>query len=157
MADLTQDDVKRILEIIDSMRDADVRLELGELKLHVSRQAGARSTMPAAPVSPASVSDVPPSPSAAQQRSTVLEVPAGQVAVRAPTMGTFYRAPSPGARPYVEVGDRVQADDTVAMFEVMKLFTSLKAGVAGIVTQITVSNESLVEQDQPLVLIAPAA
>jgi len=75
--------------------------------------------------------------------------------VRAPTIGTFYRAASPGAQPFVKVGDRVGSEDTVCMFEVMKLFSSLKAGVAGAVAAILVENESLVEQDQPLILIKP--
>ena len=74
---------------------------------------------------------------------------------RAPTMGTFYRAGSPGAKPYVETGDRVGPDDTVCVFEVMKLFSSLKAGAAGVVAAILVANEALVEQDQPLILIKP--
>jgi biotin carboxyl carrier protein len=75
--------------------------------------------------------------------------------VRAPTIGTFYRADSPGAKPYVEVGDRVRPDDTVCVFEVMKLFSSLNAGVAGAVAAILVANESLVAEGQPLVLIKP--
>jgi biotin carboxyl carrier protein len=75
--------------------------------------------------------------------------------VRAPTIGTFYRADSPGAKPYVEVGDRVGPDDTVCVFEVMKLFSSLNAGVAGAVAAILVANESLVAEGQPLVLIKP--
>jgi acetyl-CoA carboxylase biotin carboxyl carrier protein len=103
----------------------------------------------AAPARPAgNVATPPPLPA-------VSEVPPGHVAVRAPTIGTFYRAPSPGARPFVEIGDTVGTDDTVCMFEVMKLFSSLKAGAAGVVAAILVANESLVEQDQPLILIKP--
>lgn len=71
-------------------------------------------------------------------------------------MGTFYRASSPGAKPHTEVGDHVEPDDTVGVFEVMKLFSTLKAGVAGTVTAIPVANESMVEQDQVLVIIKPA-
>jgi biotin carboxyl carrier protein len=85
----------------------------------------------------------------------LIEIPPGQVAVRAPTIGTFYRAGSPGAKPYAEVGDRVNADDTVGVFEVMKLFSSLVAGVDGTVKAFLVANETLVEQDQPLILIEP--
>ncbi len=69
--------------------------------------------------------------------------------------GRSTAAPSPGARPFVEVGDAVGADDTVCLFEVMKLFSSLNAGAAGVVAAILVANESLVEQDQPLILIKP--
>ena len=70
-------------------------------------------------------------------------------------MGTFYRADSPGARCCAEIGDHVNAEDTVGVFEVMKLFSSLVAGATGTVTAFLVENETLVEQDQPLVLIRP--
>ncbi|HSQ02791.1 MAG TPA: biotin/lipoyl-containing protein, partial [Burkholderiales bacterium] len=83
------------------------------------------------------------------------EVPEGLVAVRAPSVGTFYRAASPGAKPFVEVGSHVGAEDIVCVFDVMKLFSSLKAGVAGTVNRILVENQALVQQDEPLILIAP--
>ncbi len=155
MAELTHDDVRKILEIIDGMKDCEVRLELGELKLHVSRYPGAAPLVSGIADAPAE--NASPSATALPRPSAATEVPPGQVAVRAPTMGTFYRASSPGARPCVEVGDRVQPDDTVGVFEVMKLFSSLKADVAGTITAVLVANETLVNQDQPLILIAPAA
>lgn len=153
MTELTHDDVKKILEIIDGMRDCEVRLEIGELKLHVSTQPGGHLPVQRtfAPVKTAATAAA-----LAPRPAPVVEVPPGQVAVRAPTMGTFYRAAAPGAKSYVEVGDRVQPDDTVAVFEVMKLFSSLKAEIAGTVSAILVANATLVEQDQPLILIAPA-
>ena len=156
MAELTQEDVQTILKIIDEMGDRDIHLEIGELKLHVTR-GGERAYAVSAPSAPAPVAaPVRPgeTPPVAPRRASS-EVPAGHVAVRAPTIGTFYRAASPGAQPYVEIGDRVGPDDTVCMFEVMKLFSSLKAGVAGAVAAILVANESLVDQDQPLILIKP--
>ena len=154
MSELTHDDVQKILKIIDQMGDRDIHLEIGDLKLHVTRGNdpshpgyAAAAPVPATPVYPVEIV-APPS-----QPQEKFEVPAGQVAVFAPTIGTFFRAPSPGARPCVEVGDHVEADTIVGVFDVMKLFTSLAAGVAGTVTAILVANEALVEQDQPLVLI----
>ena len=156
MTDLTQEDVQTILKIIDEMGDRDVHLEIGELKLHVTRGAQPSQATPP-PAAPSVAAPARVAPEAAPPRRTppATEVPAGHVAVRAPTIGTFYRAASPGARPFVEVGDKVGAEDTVCMFEVMKLFSSLKAGVAGAVAAILVANEALVEQDQPLILIKP--
>ena len=147
MSELTQEDVRTILKIIDEMGDRDVHLEICELKVHVTRggDAARAVSLPAEPAVAA-----PP-----RRLQTVFEVPAGHVAVRAPTMGIFYRAASPGARPFVEVGDAVGPDDTVCMFEVMKLFSSLQAGVAGAIAAVLVANESLVDQDQPLILIKP--
>ena len=156
MAELTQEDVQTILKILDEMGDRDIHLEIGELKLHVTRGGDAAHVVsdPSAPA-PAAAPVRPRETAAATSRRAGFAVPAGNVAVRAPTLGTFYRAASPGSQPFVEIGDRVGPDDTVCMFEVMKLFSSLKAGVAGAVAAILVVNESLVEQDQPLILIKP--
>jgi acetyl-CoA carboxylase biotin carboxyl carrier protein len=154
VADLTHEDVQKILQIIDEMGDRDVHLEIGELKVHVTRGAGTLSA-PSTP-SPAAATSRPAGASAPRMPAPATPViPDGHLAVRAPTMGTFYRAGSPGAKPYVETGDRVRADDTVCVFEVMKLFSSLKAGAAGVVAAILVANEALVDQDQPLILIKP--
>jgi acetyl-CoA carboxylase biotin carboxyl carrier protein len=158
VTELTHDDVQKILAIIDGMGDRDVHLEIGDLKVHVTRGPEAARTVsaPSDPARPAAAPARPPEPAAqpgAPQPPAA--VPAGLVAVRAPTIGTFYRAASPGAKPYVEVGDRVGPDDAVCVFEVMKLFSSLSAGVAGAVAAILVANESLVAEGQPLVLIKP--
>jgi acetyl-CoA carboxylase biotin carboxyl carrier protein len=154
VSELTHDDVRQILKIIDEMGDRDVHLEIGELKLHVTRAAAQAPAAPAvasrAPAAPPPVADPP-----AAKPALPAEVPAGHVAIRAPTMGTFYRASSPGAKPHAEVDDRVQPDDTVGVFEVMKLFSTLKAGVAGTVTAIPAANEAMVEADQVLVIIKP--
>ncbi len=155
MSELTHDDVQQILKIIDEMGDRDVHLEIGELKLHVTR-AGAHA--PVASPRPCRAQPAAPPPAAAPptaQATLPAEIPPGHVAIRAPTMGTFYRASSPGAKPHAEVGDRVQPDDTVGVFEVMKLFSTLKAGVAGTVSAIPAANEAMVEQDQVLVIIKP--
>ena len=152
MSELTHDDVQKILKIIDEMGDRDVHLEIGELKLHVTRGA----TSPQVTAAPRPREAPPPTTAPAKPTPIpAVEVPPGHVAIRAPTMGTFYRASSPGAKPHAEIGNRVQPDDTVGVFEVMKLFSTLKAGVAGTVTAIPVSNEAMVEQDQVLIIIKP--
>ena len=155
MSELTHDDVQRILRIIDEMGDRDVHLEIGELKLHVTRGASS-SEFTAAPKTSAAVKPVQAATASEPPPTAPVEVPAGHVAIRAPTMGTFYRASSPGAKPHAEIGDRVQPDDTVGVFEVMKLFSTLKAGVAGTIAAIPVSNEAMVQQDQVLIIIKPA-
>jgi acetyl-CoA carboxylase biotin carboxyl carrier protein len=152
VSELTHDDVQRIIKIIDEMGDRDVHLEIGELKLHVTRGAASGHTV-AAPQAPAAAKPAPAPAPARAAPARAVEVPAGHIAIRAPTMGTFYRASSPGAKPHAEIGDRVQPDDTVGVFEVMKLFSTLKAGVAGTITAIPVSNEAMVEPDQVLIVI----
>ncbi len=156
MAELTHDDVQQIIKIIDEMGDRDVQLEIGELKLQVTRSGAAPSAAPAVAIKPPAPVAVPAAAPAITKPAASMEVPPGHVAIRAPTMGTFYRAATPGAKPHAEIGDRVKPDDTVGVFEVMKLFSTLQAGIDGTVTAIPVANESMVEQDQVLVIIKPA-
>jgi acetyl-CoA carboxylase biotin carboxyl carrier protein len=83
------------------------------------------------------------------------EVPAGLVAVRSPMVGTFYLRPSPDQPPFVTVGATVQADDTVCLVEVMKMFNTVKADVAGTVERILVETGKPVQHDQIVMLIKP--
>jgi acetyl-CoA carboxylase biotin carboxyl carrier protein len=78
------------------------------------------------------------------------------VEVKTPLTGTFYRAPSPGARPFVEVGSQIEPGEQLAIVEVMKLMNSIKAPVKGIVRQILVENETMVKMGQTLMIIEPA-
>ncbi|MCL4183456.1 MAG: acetyl-CoA carboxylase biotin carboxyl carrier protein [Burkholderiaceae bacterium] len=76
--------------------------------------------------------------------------------VRAPMLGTFYRASEPGAKPFVEVGDLIGPQTAIGLIEVMKLFSSVTSGVAGRVVEILASNGALVEYDQPLIRVEAA-
>lgn len=103
----------------------------------------AASVIPAgAPVSAAPVA----TPAAA-------DWPEGALVIRAPYLGTFYRAPKPGSAPYVEVGDKVTAESELCLVEVMKLFTTVRAEGHGVVHAILASDGALVEADQPLFVI----
>ena len=77
--------------------------------------------------------------------------------VRAPMVGTFYRAPEPGAPPFVDLGDHVDPDTVVCIIEVMKLMNSIPAGAYGTVTQILVVDAAAVEAGQPLIVLQPEA
>jgi acetyl-CoA carboxylase biotin carboxyl carrier protein len=92
-----------------------------------------------------------PAPAAAVPAIAV----AGDHVIAAPFVGVFYRRPSPDQPPFVEVGDRVKAGDTVCLIEVMKLFNSITAGVDGTVTAIEAEDATLVEYGQVLMRIAP--
>jgi acetyl-CoA carboxylase biotin carboxyl carrier protein len=81
------------------------------------------------------------------------EEDAGLVAVRAPLPGTFYRAPRPGAAPFVEVGSRVEADTVIGIVETMKLMNSVNAGVAGVVAGFCVANAEFAAQGAALLRI----
>lgn len=85
------------------------------------------------------------------------EPASGAATVRAPLVGVFYRAPAPGAKPFVEPGDRVEANQTVGIIEAMKLMNHITTHVAGVVTEVLVADGQSVEFDQELVRIAAGA
>lgn len=148
--DLSYDDVEKILRIIDGSSVEELHLEIGDMKLVVrKRGAGAEATefrtreIAAAPSSSAA-------PAAATRRPR-----AAGVEVKAPMVGTFYRAPAPGAPSFVEVGGTVTEDDTVCIIEVMKLMNSIRAGCRGRVVEICADNGAMVEFGQTLMVIEP--
>ena len=154
---LTHNDVKTILEIVDRAEHLDeIELVFAGLKLHVRRSGGepiARSLSQPRAV-PAASAATPAALQPSQPAAAGAQLAADEVAIRAPMLGTFYRAASPSEKPYVEVGQRVKADDIVGVIEVMKLFNSIRAGVDGTVVRIEAQNATLVEYDQALVIIA---
>lgn len=155
-AALTYEDVLRIVEVVKASQFSEFRLKLGETEVHLRRKNGAAAAAApaaAAPASaPGSAAASTPLPSGAQP-----DIPEGAHAVRAPMVGTFYRAPQPGAKPFVEVGDEVDADSTVGMIEVMKLMNSIHAGVRGVVRAVLVANADYVEYGQPIMVVEPRA
>nr|WP_246350615.1 biotin/lipoyl-containing protein [Sphingobium boeckii] len=114
----------------------------------------ATSSPKAEPQRPAAAASHPPVEAAAN--STVSEAPAGAIIVSAPYLGTFYRSPKPGSPVYVDVGSVVTAESELCLVEVMKLFTAVRADVAGIVHAILATDGQMVEADQPLFIIVPA-
>lgn len=80
----------------------------------------------------------------------------GRIAVRAPMVGTFYRAADPREPNFVEVGDSVEPGDPLCLIEVMKLFTTIEADTAGRIVEVAAENAALVEHDQILFIIEPA-
>ena len=96
-----------------------------------------------------------PVPGTAAEAGPEPEVPEGTVAVRAPLVGTFYVAPSPGAEPFVRVGDEVEAGQTLGIVEAMKLMNPIVADAAGVVAEIRAGDAESVEYDQVLLLLRP--
>ena len=163
---LTHEDVRNILAIIDASDYEEVHIEFGDLKLDLRRRGDSSDIQhvqrhgkpedravsletPKLVVTATTTSAAPAAPKTCREEA----LPEGVAAVVAPMLGTCYRAPSPGAKPFVEVGDKVGPDDTVCLVEVMKLFNSLRAGAAGTVEKILFENATLVEYGQPLILI----
>lgn len=159
--DLSKDDVFKIIKMIEESGYDDVRLEIGDFKLHVQKQAsgapvveiGGQREAPRTQAAAGHSAGASASP--VSRRGPADKFPDDVIVVRAPMLGTFYRAPAPGEKPFVEAGARVKPDDTVGLVEVMKLFSSIKAGAAGSVLEILVENAVMVEHGQPLMIIQP--
>ena len=163
--DLTEDDVLEILNLIEQSQFDYFRLQSADLNLTVSKGGYIPSGSDAAPAPvpaaeegsgvalPAEVSN----PAAAEPAPLPEEapMPEGLVAVAAPMVGTFYRASEPGADPFVEVGSRVDADTTVGLVEVMKVFTSIPAGTNGTISEIVAANAQFVEKGAVLYFVTP--
>ncbi|MBI3042621.1 MAG: acetyl-CoA carboxylase biotin carboxyl carrier protein [Betaproteobacteria bacterium] len=160
---LSNDDVLKILKLIDESGYDDVRLEIGDIKLTVQKHGvrepvsqpafPERSIAAPAPAVPAIAAAAAAGPAVSSAATRAEPIEEGLVAIRSPMLGTFFRAPSPGEKPFVEVGAEVNAADTVCLVEVMKLFNSVKAGVAGTIFEIRAENGAMVEHDQVLMLI----
>jgi acetyl-CoA carboxylase biotin carboxyl carrier protein len=173
--ELSAEDVRRILELVDQSHFGELRLELGDLRIYVRKtgvapgpaaaeaeaapEAGGAAGAPAeqsgaagAPPEPDAGAAAAPEPAAAAEKA-----PDGRLRyVTAPMVGTFYRAPAPDQPPFVEPGDSVAAGDAVGIIEVMKLFNSITAGVDGTVAEVLAENGAAVEYGQRLVAIEPA-
>lgn len=159
----TNSDVEEILRVVDRLTDVEVKFETPEFKLHVLKGASGTSVAPEPQVnvqrhaaSPAAKTATPQEvEKPAVQAVPSVTVEAGTVAVQAPMLGRFYRAPSASEPAYVEVGSHVGPEDTVCMIEVMKLFKTVNAGVSGTIVSIAVNDGDMVEDDQPLFFVKP--
>jgi acetyl-CoA carboxylase biotin carboxyl carrier protein len=169
--ELSEDDVLHILKLIDESKFDYFQLEVGELKITVSKgepiplnsapqQVATAATPPPAPVSakpaaaPAAVAATP----TAQTAPASVEARAaaeGLLTVTAPLLGTFYVAPEPGAPPFTHVGANVTEDTTVGLIEVMKVFNSVRAGFKGTIVEAVAQNGQFVEYGQTLFLVKP--
>lgn len=160
--ELSEDDVLHILKLIDESKFDYFQLEVGELKITVSKGdpiplAGtapqpaavnaARTPAPAVAAKPAAAPAAPAAKPAA--------IPEGMLPITAPLLGTFYVAPEPGAPPFVKVGQQITEDTTVGLIEVMKVFNSVRATVKGTIVEVVAQNGQFVEFGQPLFIVKP--
>ena len=171
---LTFDTVVELLTMLDGSdlptrivyKDGPLRLEIerGLLSASAAAPAAVAAAAPAPPAVSTAVATPAPAPQAAAAAPAPAPAPgasegaatAGEP-VRSPIAGVFYRAPSPDAPPFVEVGQAVAADDVIGIVEVMKLMNTVRAGIAGSVVEVCVENAQLVEFEQVLIRIEPGA
>ena len=163
--ELTEDDVLHILKLIDESKFDYFQLEVGELKITVSKgepipvntAPQTSSVTQASNPAPAEARKTPAvAPASQKEAPKPVVIPEGMVPIAAPILGTFYVAPEPGAPPFVKVGATVTEDTTVGLIEVMKVFNSVRAAVNGVVTEVVAQNGQFVEYGQTLFLVKPS-
>ena len=145
--------VKKLIELLEESGVAEIEIHEGEESVRISRASQNVAAAPvmaapapvAAPAAPAAV----PAAEASAGGDDVIE---GH-AVKSPMVGTLYRAPSPGAQPFTEVGKSVNVGDTLCIIEAMKMLNQIEADKAGVVKAILVENGQPVEYDQPIFII----
>jgi acetyl-CoA carboxylase biotin carboxyl carrier protein len=148
--------VKKLIELLDDSGIAEIEITEGEESVRISRYA-AGTPVAAAPVAAPAPAPPPASAPAPSEASSPASQPAAAeedgYEVTAPMVGTFYAASSPGAAPYVQVGDRVSEGDTLCIIEAMKMMNQIEADVAGVVKSIRIQNGEPVEFGQVLFVI----
>jgi acetyl-CoA carboxylase biotin carboxyl carrier protein len=149
--------LKKLIELLEQSDVAEIEIHEGEESVRISRQgsmpqplimsapiqAQATGTVPS-PSGPAAASDPPVSATEGEPEENL---------VRSPMVGTFYRAPSPGSKPFVQEGEQVKVGDTLCIIEAMKILNQIESEKAGTIKRILIENGQPVEYNQPLFLI----
>ena len=155
--ELDQPVVHALLEAFDQSDWLEMTGTIGEDRLHVSRRMrreGALEVVEHPPEEEPAAERTAPEAVHTEPTHTTPEPLTGMV-IESPSVGLFWRSPSPGAPPFVEPGTRVSVDDTLAIVEVMKLMNHIVAPAAGTVRAILAENGARVEYGQPLIAIDP--
>lgn len=149
--------LKKLIDLVEASSIAELEITEGEEKVRISRTGSANtlvnaSVTPAAAASVAAAAASAPAAAAAASGEPQAAHSEGHV-LKSPMVGTFYRAPTPGAKAFVEVGQTVNEGDTVCIIEAMKLLNEIEADRSGVIKAILVENGQPVEYGEPLFII----
>ncbi|WP_445396613.1 acetyl-CoA carboxylase biotin carboxyl carrier protein [Zobellella sp. An-6] len=151
--------IKKLIELVEESGIAELEISEGEESVRISRYGAPAPAMAvpqyhvqAAPAPAAVPAANPGNPGTAAPAEAAAPEISGHV-MRSPMVGTFYRAPSPGAKNFVEVGQSVKAGDTLCIVEAMKMMNQIEADKSGVLKAILVDNGQPVEFDEPLFII----
>lgn len=145
--------LKKLIDLVEESGISELELTEGEEKVRISRNMATATFM-----QPQQMIQVQPTPAAAPSAASApAAAPAapeveGHV-VKSPMVGTFYRSPSPEAKPFVDIGSKVAVGDTICIIEAMKLLNEIEADHAGVIKAILVENGQPVEYGEPLYII----
>lgn len=144
--------VKKLIELIEESDVAEIEIHEGEESVRISRTS---SVAPAVQVAAAPAPVAAPAPAATTQEPAAQEAKPEITghAVNSPMVGTFYRAPTPTSKPFVEVGQHVSVGETLCIIEAMKILNQIESDKSGVISQILVENGQPVEYNEPLFVI----
>jgi acetyl-CoA carboxylase biotin carboxyl carrier protein len=148
--------IKKLIDLLEESNLAELEIKEGEEVVRLSRvPKGTAAPQPvyAAPAAPVAAPVAAPAAAAAAAPVVESGLPAGHV-VKAPMVGTFYAASTPGAPAFAAVGQQVKAGETIGIIEAMKMFNQIEADVSGTVVAVLVENGQPVEFDEPMFVIA---
>jgi acetyl-CoA carboxylase biotin carboxyl carrier protein len=161
--ELTQDEVLKILDLIEKSNFDYMQLQVGELKLTVSKG----NYVPGAAATPQQTETAAKSKPEVKEPRPKEKIPApkakkaqkieGGLPIIAPMVGTFYAAPEPGAPPFVKLGTKIDEETTVGLIEIMKVFNAVQSRVNGVIVDVCVQNSQFVEYGQTLFVVRPDA
>ncbi|MGF6922551.1 acetyl-CoA carboxylase biotin carboxyl carrier protein [Paraburkholderia sp. 40] len=151
--------LKTLIDLVSESGISELEVTEGEGKVRIVKNAPPVYVQPSAPYAvpqfaqpaPFGAVEAPAAPAGAPA-TPAAAAPQGHV-VTSPMVGTFYRAPSPGADPFVQVGDTVKEGQTICIIEAMKLLNEIESDKSGVVKEILVENGQAVEYGQPLFVV----
>ena len=147
--------IKKLIELVEESGIAELEITEGEESVRISRNGPAQHFAPQMQHYAPAPQHAAPAPAAAPTAAPAADAPkaiSGHV-VKSPMVGSFYRAASPTAKAFVEVGQSVKVGDTLCIVEAMKMMNQIQSDKAGVVKEILVENGDAVEFDQPLFVI----
>jgi len=139
--------VKKLIELLEESGIAEIEIHEGEESVRISRNAAPGAVAPVALAAPVAAAAAPVADAAPAEEQIEGHV------LNSPMVGSFYRAPSPGAASFVDVGSKVSMGDTLCIIEAMKLLNQIEADKGGTIKAILVENGQPVEYNQPLFII----
>ncbi|MBT2969079.1 MAG: acetyl-CoA carboxylase biotin carboxyl carrier protein [Candidatus Thiodiazotropha sp. (ex Ctena orbiculata)] len=149
--------VKKLIELLEESDVAEIEIHEGEESVRISRQSSMPATVAIPSMPPqAAVAPAPVAAAAAPAATPEPQAAADEIqghSVNSPMVGTFYRSPSPGSKPFVEEGQTVAVGDTLCIIEAMKILNQIESDKAGTVKKIMVENGQPVEYNEPLFII----
>ena len=158
---MTLDEIKRLIEMVQTSAVAELEYSHGEERIRIVREHGTQPVAQSFPhleaqvPAPAAAAPAPQPEATAPAAASAPATPSNLLDIKAPMVGTFYRAPAPEAAPYTEVGSRVAKGQIIGIIEATKLMNEIPAEVAGTVVEIPVENAEPVEFGQVLIRVKP--